>query len=156
MALRTLLPTVQPNCCSPCRSAALRACPSGSSAGKFAMRRMRSPCCARAATGHATAAPPSSVMKSRQPLAPFFVLPLLPRKACEIVSGACEAGQLKGLIREAPWRGVHESLVGVRHEGAPSLDGGNATGLSAPDAWSVAPQRIILETVRTPRQRNEL
>jgi hypothetical protein len=28
------------------------------------MRRMRSPCCARAATGHA-AAPPSSVMKRR-------------------------------------------------------------------------------------------
>jgi hypothetical protein len=68
MALRTLLPTVQPNCCSPCRSGALRACPSGSSAGKLAMRRMRSPCCARAATGHATA-------EQRDELAPSHVLP---------------------------------------------------------------------------------
>ena len=30
------------------------------------MRRMRSPCCARAASGHAAAAPPSSVMNSRR------------------------------------------------------------------------------------------
>src|SRR6516225_5961350 len=30
------------------------------------MRRIRSPCCARAASGHAAAAPPSSVMKSRR------------------------------------------------------------------------------------------
>src|SRR5207253_3817985 len=29
-------------------------------------RRIRSPCCARAASGHATAAPPSSVMNSRR------------------------------------------------------------------------------------------
>jgi hypothetical protein len=30
------------------------------------MRRTRSGCCARAASGHATAAPPSSVMNSRR------------------------------------------------------------------------------------------
>ena len=30
------------------------------------MRRIRSPCCARAASGHAAAAPPSSVMNSRR------------------------------------------------------------------------------------------
>jgi hypothetical protein len=30
------------------------------------MRRTRSPCCARAATGHAAAAPPSNVMNSRR------------------------------------------------------------------------------------------
>jgi len=29
------------------------------------MRRIRSPCCARAASGHAAALPPSSMMKSR-------------------------------------------------------------------------------------------
>jgi hypothetical protein len=29
-------------------------------------RRIRSPCCARAASGHATAAPPSSVMNARR------------------------------------------------------------------------------------------
>ena len=55
--------------CSPCRNAAMRACPSGSSAAKFMstpMRRIRSRCCARAASGHAAAAPPSSVMNSRR------------------------------------------------------------------------------------------
>ena len=30
------------------------------------MRRMRSACCARAARGHATAAPPNSLMNSRR------------------------------------------------------------------------------------------
>jgi hypothetical protein len=34
------------------------------------MRRIRSPCCARAASGHATVAPPSSVMKSRRLICP--------------------------------------------------------------------------------------
>ena len=33
------------------------------------MRRIRSPCCARAASGHAAAAPPSSVMNSRRLIA---------------------------------------------------------------------------------------
>ena len=32
VSIRTLRPTVQPNCCSPCRNAAMRACASGSSA----------------------------------------------------------------------------------------------------------------------------
>jgi hypothetical protein len=32
------------------------------------MRRIRSPCCARAATGHAAAVPPSSVMNWRLPI----------------------------------------------------------------------------------------
>ena len=45
----------------------------GSSAAKLMstpMRRMRSRCCARAASGHATAAPPISVMKSRRLMCP--------------------------------------------------------------------------------------
>ena len=53
----------------PCANAAKRACPSGSSAAKplsMPMRRIRSPCCARAAIGHAAAAPPSNVMNSRR------------------------------------------------------------------------------------------
>src|SRR5215510_10879860 len=60
---------VHRNSCSPCVNAARRACPSGSSAAKCMStptRRIRSGCCARAASGHAAAAPPSSVMKSRR------------------------------------------------------------------------------------------
>ena len=75
-ATRTLRPTDQPSSCNPCRNAALRLCPSASSEARFmkiAMRRMRSGCCARAASGHVTAAPPRSVMNSRR----FIVIPLV-------------------------------------------------------------------------------
>src|SRR5262245_10984514 len=64
----TLTPAVQPNCFRVSASAATRAWPSGSPAGvtmSTPIRRIRSGCCARAAIGH-TAAPPSSVMKSRR------------------------------------------------------------------------------------------
>ena len=67
MWICALRPTAQPASCSPCRNAATRACPSRSSAGMFMstpMRRIGSRCCARAASGHATAEPPSSVMNS--------------------------------------------------------------------------------------------
>ena len=66
-SIRTLRPSVQPNCCKPCRNAPMRACPSASSVViSTPMRRIRSGCCARAANGHAAAAPPSSVMNSRR------------------------------------------------------------------------------------------
>jgi hypothetical protein len=55
--------------CSPCANAAMRADASGSSAAsaiRAPMRRIRSACCARAASGHAAAAPPRSVMNSRR------------------------------------------------------------------------------------------
>src|SRR6516165_9555948 len=68
MSICALWPTVQPASCKLCRKAARRACPSGSSAARFMStptRRIRSPCCARAAIGHA-AAPPSSVINSRR------------------------------------------------------------------------------------------
>jgi hypothetical protein len=64
-----LRPTAQPASCNPCRNAARRACPSASSEARFMstpMRRVRSRCCARAASGHAAAALPSSVMNSRR------------------------------------------------------------------------------------------
>jgi hypothetical protein len=51
------------------KNAATRLCPSGSSAAKCMstpMRRIRSGCCARAASGHAAAAPPTSDMNSRR------------------------------------------------------------------------------------------
>ena len=37
------------------------------------MRRMRSGCCARAASGHAAAAPPRSVMNSRRRMCPLRI-----------------------------------------------------------------------------------
>ena len=52
----------------------IRACPSGSRAAwdmSTPMRRICSRCCARAASGHAAAAPPSSVMNSRRLMVPF-------------------------------------------------------------------------------------
>src|SRR5262249_2639399 len=66
--MRTLRPMVQPNSCIPCRNAPIRVGVSGSSAAKVIstpMRRIRSGCCARAASGH-VAAPPSSVMNARR------------------------------------------------------------------------------------------
>ena len=68
-SMRTLRPTAQPASCNPCRNAARRACPSASSAARFMStptRRTRSVCCARAMSGHATAAPPRSDMNSRR------------------------------------------------------------------------------------------
>src|SRR5437870_4540640 len=50
-------------------NAAMWACDTGSSAPwppRMPMRRIRPPCCARAASGHAAAAPPRSVMNSRR------------------------------------------------------------------------------------------
>src|SRR5262245_17525770 len=67
-SIRKLRPWVQPNCCSPCVNAAMRACPSGSFSAwamSTPMKRIRSGCCARVRTGHA-AAPPMSVMNSRR------------------------------------------------------------------------------------------
>src|SRR6266540_5270668 len=55
----------------------MRAIASGSSAARLMstpIRRIRPPCCARAANGHATAAPPRMVMNSRR-----FMLALAPR-----------------------------------------------------------------------------
>ena len=67
-----LRPSTQPSWCNPCRNAPIRAMDSGSSAARFMstpIRRIRSPCCARAATGHAAAAPPMSLMNSRRRIA---------------------------------------------------------------------------------------
>src|SRR5262249_31524622 len=73
MSTRALRPTAQPASCRPCRNAARRACPSASSAVRFIstpMRRMRSPCCARAASGHAATEPANTLMKSRRLMQP--------------------------------------------------------------------------------------
>ena len=58
------------NCCNPCTNAAWRASASGSSAAapvSTPMRRIRSPCCARAANGNiAAVAPPIALMNVRR------------------------------------------------------------------------------------------
>jgi hypothetical protein len=67
-SIRTLRPSVQPNWLRASANAAMRACASGSSAVEAMstpMRRTRSPCCARTASGQAAVAPPSNVMNSR-------------------------------------------------------------------------------------------
>ena len=70
VSIRTLRPMVQPNCCrllQERRDAGLQfRIVRGCGPTSTPMRRIRSPCCARAASGHATAAPPRSVMNSRR------------------------------------------------------------------------------------------
>ena len=56
MSIRMLRSALQPNSRMRCKKAAMRDCPSASSAIRFIstpMRRIRSACCARAASGHA-------------------------------------------------------------------------------------------------------
>ena len=65
----TLNPTAQPRFRSSSRKARTRACISafvGGNGIRIPILRTRSPCWARAASGHATAVPPSSVMNSRR------------------------------------------------------------------------------------------
>jgi hypothetical protein len=68
-SIRTLRPSVHPNACSPWTSAALFRSPSESPATSdrnMATRGRRAACCARAASGHAADAPPSSVINARR------------------------------------------------------------------------------------------
>src|SRR5262245_46170695 len=68
-SIRTLRPSVQPNCCNPSRNAAKRACPSASSAMPASAPMWRMRCCACAASGQDAAAVPRSVKKSRRLIA---------------------------------------------------------------------------------------
>src|SRR6516164_1143040 len=73
-SMRALRPSVQPSACRACANTTMRACASGSLAAiviRMPIRRFLSACCPRAASGHAAAAPPSSVMNSRR-----FIQPL--------------------------------------------------------------------------------
>ncbi len=73
MSIRMLRPSVHPSFWSPSRNAATRACASGSLSGypiSAPIRRIPLDCCARAAHGHAAAAKPNSLMKSRRRIRP--------------------------------------------------------------------------------------
>jgi hypothetical protein len=68
-SIRTLRPSVQPRPASACVNAETQVFNTGSfssPAESTPMRRTRSPCCARAASGHAANALPRSVMNSRR------------------------------------------------------------------------------------------
>jgi len=76
-SMRRFFPSVQPGACKPSRKAAARAWPSGSSSALFistAIRPIRSGCCARAVSGHAASALPSSVGKRSTLKSDFFSL----------------------------------------------------------------------------------
>ena len=96
VSIRTLRPSVQPNCRSPSRKAASRACSIGSRPAppiSTPMRRIRSGCCARAASGHAATVPLSSVMNSRRFIAAIIRSPRRRGRA-----GSA------GLPSRVPWR----------------------------------------------------
>jgi len=68
-SIRRLRPSDQPNRCSACTNAAMRASPSGSPTARFMStptRRTRSGCCARAASSQPVATLPMRVMNSRR------------------------------------------------------------------------------------------
>src|SRR6516162_7982638 len=74
MSMRALRPSIQPDCASARANARTWVCSAGSSDANDVstpMCRIRSGCCARAASGHAAAAPPSSVINARR-----FIQPL--------------------------------------------------------------------------------
>jgi hypothetical protein len=133
-SIRTLRPTAQPVSWRPCRNAARRTCPSASSAAKFMstpMCRTRSACCARAASGHVAAAPPSRVMRSRRLMGRAHGQGSRAKYSTESGSVACVATK-KGVIRplgvrighpamSAPMSGLPESGHGwAFYEYAPS------------------------------------
>src|SRR5262249_16799734 len=67
-SMPTLRPSTHPSFCRPARRAATQrwaSTLSSVSCNSAASRRIRSPCCALSASGHAAAAPPSSVMNAR-------------------------------------------------------------------------------------------
>ena len=76
MSISLLRPSIHPSFRSPSRNAATEDCPSWSLSAeevRTPIRRTRSGCCARAASGDAAAALPSSVMNSRRVLLDHLV-----------------------------------------------------------------------------------
>src|SRR5215471_5188352 len=134
--MRTLRPTIQPNSPSACRNAPLPAWYSESSAVpgiNTPTRRTRSPCCARAASGHAATPPPSATSNSRRPMVTVIrpsrarcVKATIPRHERTVL--AFEEGQNAGCFhlcrrlqllpspafRESRHRGLARRLVAVR------------------------------------------
>src|SRR5262249_37641814 len=72
-SIRTLRSSIQPSCCNPCRNASYIDLEFASSSipVRKPIRRTRSDCCARAASGQAAATPPRRLMTSRRRIATF-------------------------------------------------------------------------------------
>ena len=83
------------------------------------MRRIRSACCARAVSGHAAAAPPSSVMTSRRLNRCSCIGPVSPGRGCRIpilrrsVSGEVRSTSVNGSNPGSP---AFPSAAKSRHE----------------------------------------
>jgi hypothetical protein len=116
VSIRTLRPSVHPNCCRPCTNAVMRLCDCGSSAASGVstpIRRIRSPCCARAARGHVAVTPHRSVMNSRRLIGlPCHLLSRWEQHTTDVVAtmramGAA-AGACWSLIIRGPTR-LHEA-----------------------------------------------
>src|SRR5262245_53395134 len=114
---------VQPNSCKPCANPAKRAGSCGSSTAvdiNTPMRRTRSPCCARAAIGHATAPPPSSVMNARRlmlnlPLQSRFTAPQPCHRAARRVPWTdLNCSERSELLPSPNWGGQHDHAPGGR------------------------------------------
>src|SRR5215467_9585760 len=102
-SILTLRPSAQPNCCNACTNASTSGRPVAAPPKSTPTRRMRSPCCARAASGHVAAALPRSVMNSRRFTAQ--VPPVLRTERIAHLSTAgdrCTAGLQCGLRQVHP------------------------------------------------------
>jgi hypothetical protein len=110
---RRLRPSTQPSSRSPASNAWARTCPSGSVCANAIItptRRVRSCRCARAASGHAAAAPPRTVMNSRRRMGSIRasqegcgILPDLSPKVCD-QSHKMHHTLRSATRKEAPWR----------------------------------------------------
>src|SRR5262249_51372370 len=107
--------------CSLCCKAVTRRCPSGSSLEKRVSTPIRcvwSACCPRAASGHAAATPPSSVMNARRLMLDIELPPALaPASSGFVLAAAAEPPFASGIPRlRAPRENLklgHEGLTGL-------------------------------------------
>src|SRR6516225_4509507 len=127
-----LRPCFYPNYSRPWRKAASRACVSGSVSdvgGMIPMRRIRSPCCARAASGHETATPPRSAMNFRR----LMGLTLLPKTPDERRLSYSEATPV---VRHSKiWRPMFQSGHRLL-----SLPAHHLVFISSPLQWRTPPK----------------
>src|SRR5262245_56286789 len=125
--MRMLRPAAQPSSCSRCSNAATRGAASGSFSAiaiRTPIRCIRSAGCARTASGHATAAPPSSVMQSRrlrssmgsppEPAGTAYRILRLPWKQRQVLGLELNCSESRPLMRLAEDQGATLRPSGCR------------------------------------------